>query len=85
MKTARFRRSRLPEVLYTASVDSADYVVKRVAGSRWVRLTYPPFLLAGRASIAVSDLSGTEKAAAVGTLGLTVARLFFNHEIRNCR
>jgi glycosyltransferase involved in cell wall biosynthesis len=75
----------VPEVLYTAGVDSANYVVKRVAGNRWVRLTYLPFLLAGRASISASDLSWIEKAAAIGTLGLTVARLFFNHEIRNRR
>ncbi len=75
----------LPEVLYTAGVDGADYVVKPVAGDRWVKLMYLPFLRAGRASIAASDLTRTEKALAVGTLGLTVARLFFNHEIRNRR
>jgi len=75
----------VPEVLYTAGVDSADYVVKRVAGNRWVRLTYIPFLLAGRASIRASDLSSAEKTIVLGTLGLTVARLFFNHEIRNRR
>ena len=75
----------VPEVLYTAGVDNANYVVKRVAGDGWVRLAYLPFLQAGRASIATSDLSRAEKTAAVGTLGLTVARLFFNHEIRNRR
>jgi len=75
----------VPEVLYTAGVDSADYVVKRVAGNRWVKLTYLPFLLAGRESIAASDLSSAEKAVAVGTLGFTVVRLFLTHEIRNRR
>jgi hypothetical protein len=75
----------LPEVLYTAGVDGVDYVVKPAARRRWVKLMYLPFLRAGRASISASDLSSTEKAVAVATLGLTVARLFFNHEIRNRR
>jgi hypothetical protein len=51
----------------------------------WVKLMCLPFLRAGRASISAWDLSSAENAVAVGILRLTVARLFFNHEIRSRR
>jgi len=75
----------LPDVLYTAGVDDADYVLKPLANNRWFKLTYLPLLRAASESIAASDLSRFEKLVAIGSLGLTVARLFFYHEIRNRR
>jgi glycosyltransferase involved in cell wall biosynthesis len=85
----------LPEVLFTGGVDAADYavkqadsvehVMKRVAAQRWVQLSYLPFFRAARAAIAASDLSRSERTVAVAILGLTVARLFIHHEIRNRR